>query len=194
MQLSFGANHLFFSWCFLIGSRTLDSALSKSTQNVGQEPLAGRRNGYLSHTMTGILRKSWANDHMMDTQWTSKPSTGHIIVCKDPSVCVHIYITYCNTLYRVGSISGPGPRARAGMGPVGGPAWSPQSPRARASMGSPRGPAEPASPQSPQGPQGLIYFVQLRSKYFVEIQRVVGRRLRTTTLYCSMLLQNTTAY
>ena len=51
-----------------------------------------------------------------------------------------------------------------------------------------------AGPQSPQGPQGLIHFVQLRSKYFVEIQRVVGRRLRTTTLYCSMLLQNTTAY
>ena len=70
VQLLFGADHLFLSWFFLMGSRTLDSALSKSMQNIGQEPLAVRRNGYLSHTMTGILRKSLANDHMMDTQWT----------------------------------------------------------------------------------------------------------------------------
>ena len=35
---------------------------------------------------------------------------------------------------RVGSSSGPGPRARAGMGPVGG------------ARGSPRGPVEPAEP------------------------------------------------
>ena len=34
----------------------------------------------------------------------------------------------------VGSSSGPGPRARAGMGPVGG------------ARGSPRGPVEPAEP------------------------------------------------
>ena len=37
----------------------------------------------------------------------------------------------------VGSSSGPGPRARAGMGPVGG------------ARGSPRGPVEPAEPAEP---------------------------------------------
>ena len=53
--------------------------------------------------------------------------------------------------YRVGSSSGPGPRARAGMGPVGG---------ARV---SPRGPVEPASPRSPVRSSTLQYFVVLCS-------------------------------
>ena len=57
---------------------------------------------------------------------------------------------YVNVLYRVGSSSGPGPRARAGMGPVGG------------ARGSPRGPVEPASPRSPRSPvrsSTVQYFV-----------------------------------
>ena len=44
---------------------------------------------------------------------------------------------------RVGSSSGPGPRARAGMGPVG---WARGSPRGPVEPASPRGPAEPAEP------------------------------------------------
>ena len=95
-------------------------------------------------------------------------------------------------VYQWSGPAGPrryGPCAGARVEPA-----EPAGPRQYGEPAGPRGPAEPASPQSPQGPQGLIYFVQLRSKYFVEIQRVVGRRLRTTTLYCSMLLQNTTAY
>ena len=55
---------------------------------------------------------------------------------------------------RVGSSSGPGPRARAGMGPVGG------------ARGSPRGPVEPASPRSPRSPvrsSTVQYFVVLCS-------------------------------
>ena len=54
----------------------------------------------------------------------------------------------------VGSSSGPGPRARAGMGPVGG------------ARGSPRGPVEPASPRSPRSPvrsSTVQYFVVLCS-------------------------------
>ena len=43
----------------------------------------------------------------------------------------------------VGSSSGPGPRARAGMGPVG---WARGSPRGPVEPASPRGPAEPAEP------------------------------------------------
>ena len=55
---------------------------------------------------------------------------------------------------RVGSSSGPGPQARAGMGPVGG------------ARGSPRGPVEPASPRSPRSPvrsSTVQYFVVLCS-------------------------------
>ena len=49
--------------------------------------------------------------------------------------------------FGVGSSSGPGPRARAGMGPVGG------------ARGSPRGPVEPASPRSPARSSTVQYFV-----------------------------------
>ena len=53
--------------------------------------------------------------------------------------------------FGVGSSSGPGPRARAGMGPVGG------------ARGSPRGPVEPASPRSPARSSTVQYFVVLCS-------------------------------
>ena len=90
----------------------------------------------------------------------------------------------------VGSISGPGPRARAGMGPVRGPAWSPQSPRARASMGSPRA-RRAREPAEPAGSAGFNLFRPTSFKVFC---RNPACSRKTTAYYNPILFHATAKY
>ena len=93
----------------------------------------------------------------------------------------------------VGSISGPGPRARAGMGPVRGPAWSPQSPRARASMGSPRARAGPQSPRARRA-AGSAGFNLFRPTSFKVFCRNPACSRKTTAYYNPILFHATAKY
>ena len=112
---------------------------------------------YLSHSNPPLgLPNQWPGA-ACTTSTTSHWCCLRLAACRDsndmttPLASSLIGIESILYLMGVGSSSGPGPRARAGMGPVGG------------ARGSPRGPVEPASPRSPVRSSTVQYFVVLCS-------------------------------
>lgn len=81
------------SWCFLISSRTLDSALSKSTQNVGQGPLAEGTDTY------HVPWLAFCGNHgQMTTWWTHN---GPASPALDASLCAKIHLCACISILHI---------------------------------------------------------------------------------------------